>query len=273
LQVILGETRFAVERGWGRPSGGGYGLLSQVAVGADRRIYVLQRDPPAILVMDTDGEHANVWGADSLADPHGITAFPDGRIAAVDRDAHEILLFEPDGRVGATLGTRHTPHFREPFNHPAAIAIAPDGEMIVADGYANTRIHRFDGSGRHLQSFGEPGRGPGQFSTPHAVIVDGRDRLIVADRENDRLQIFSRDGTLLEIWDDVYRPMDLAIDGAGRLLVTDQVPRVSLFDLDGTLLGRARPILNGAHGIDIALDGTVYLCEMVPSRITRLLPT
>ncbi|MEQ8967519.1 MAG: peptidyl-alpha-hydroxyglycine alpha-amidating lyase family protein [Azospirillaceae bacterium] len=272
LTMILDDTAYRLEPGWGRPADGRYGLLSQVAVDAGGRVLVLQRNDPGILVMSADGEQAALWGADRLVDPHGITALPDGRIAVVDRDAHQILFFDAEGRVAATLGERHRPRFGQPFNHPTAIAMAPDGEIYVADGYANTRVHRFSATGEHLSSWGEPGRGPGQFSTPHAVLVDARDRIVVADRENDRLQFFDRAGTLLAEWGDVYRPMALAADAMGRILVTDQVPRLSLFDLDGRLVGRCRPALNGAHGMAVAPDGIVYLAEMIPSRVTRMVP-
>lgn len=272
LTVMLNATTFRVDRGWGRPSAGGYGLVSQVATGEDGRIFVLQRESPVVLVMNADGEEVDRWGEGILVDPHGITAFADGRIAAVDRDAHQILVFDQYGTVVTTLGVRHQPRFHEPFNHPTAIAMAPDGELYVTDGYGNTRVHRFDREGHHLGSWGEPGRGPGQFSTPHGVIVDERNRVLVADRENDRVQLFDREGMYLGEWGGVYRPMDLAINSAGQVLVSDQVPRVTLFDLNGRIIGGCRPILNGAHGIDVAPDGSVYLAEMIPSRVTRMVP-
>lgn len=272
LTVVLGETLYRVERGWFTPPASERALISQVAVGADGRIFVLQREAPRIVVLDRAGAQLAVWGEDRLADPHGITALADGRIAAVDRDAHEIVFFNAEGEVSGALGERHRPRFGAPFNHPAATTMADDGDIYVADGYGNSRVHRFDRQGQHLASWGAPGRGEGEFSTPHAVLIDRRERVLVADRENDRVQIFDRDGSWLGEWGDVYRPMDLAADDKGLILVTDQVPRVSLYDLDGTLLGRCRPVLNGAHGIDVAADGTVYLAEIVPSRVTRMVP-
>lgn len=272
LIVVLDATLFRVDREWGRPSAGGYGLVSQIAVRPDGRVFVLQRDPPAILVMNPDGEQFDVWGAELLADPHGITAFADGQIAAVDRDAHQIFIFDQAGSIVAKLGERNRPRFQRPFNHPTAIAKAPDGEFYVTDGYGNSHVHRFDSNGHHLGSWGEPGCGPGQFSTPHGVIIDARDRVLVADRENDRIQLFDREGKYLGEWGGVYRPMDLAIDTEGRVLVSDQVPRLTLHNLDGCRIGACRPILNGAHGIDVAPDGIVYLAEMNPSRVTRMVP-
>ena len=77
-----------------------------------------------------------------------------------------------------------------PFNHPTNLALGPGGEMYVADGYGNCRVHKFSPEGELLHSWGEPGEGPGQFNLPHGVGVDRSGRVAVADRENDRVQFF-----------------------------------------------------------------------------------
>jgi hypothetical protein len=74
-------------------------------------------------------------------------------------------------------------------------------------------------------------------------------RVIVADRENNRLQVFDAGGQYLTSWSDVYHPMDVFVDADDSVYVTDQIPRLSKFGSDGTLLGRCRPVLIGAHGI------------------------
>ena len=104
-----------------------------------------------------------------------------------NRDEHEVLKLSPDGRIVLTLGQRGGP-LRAPFNHPADIAIAPNGDIYVADGYGNSSVHRFSAEGKHLMTWGGPGKGRGQFTTPHGIWVDARDRVFVADRENDRVQ-------------------------------------------------------------------------------------
>ena len=76
-------------------------------------------------------------------------------------------------------------------------------------------VHRFAADGRHLMSFGRPGSGPGEFTTPHAVWVDRSNRVLVADRENDRVQLFDRDGRYLEEWGDFHHPMDIYEDASG----------------------------------------------------------
>ena len=72
--------------------------------------------------------------------------------------------------------------------------------MYMTDGYGNARVHKFSADGRHQFSWGEPGTGPGQFNLPHGIWYDRRGRLMVADRENNRVQIFDLDGKLQTIW-------------------------------------------------------------------------
>ena len=121
-----------------------------------------------------------------------------------------------------------------PFNHPTRAAVAPDGEIYVADGYGNARIHRFSPEGEWRASFGEVGQGPGEFMTPHSIIVDRENRLVVCDRENDRVQLFDRDGRWLAEWRGLCRPMDLCERDDGVILVTDQVPSVNAFAPNGS---------------------------------------
>ena len=118
----------------------------------------------------------------------------------------------------------------------------------------------------------EIGAGPRQFMTPHSVIVDLERRLLVCDRENDRVQVFTRDGLWLADWKSLCRPMDLCQREDGVVLVTDQVPSVTAFAPDGARIDRARPSLNGAHGIALGRTGEIYLAEIEPSSVTKLIP-
>jgi peptidylglycine monooxygenase len=273
LFVALGEARYRIQRPWGDlPSGAG--RVSDIAWGANGKLYVLLRrdsfvDPeaPAVIVLNPDGRFEAAWETE-IVDGH-MLACNNGSVWVVDRDAHEIVIFDLAGQRIGGLGHRHRPG--APFNHPSDLAFAPNGDVFVADGYGASTIHHFRGSQR-LGGWGEPGDGPGQFTTPHAVWVLDDGRVAVADRENHRVQIFDPDGTFLAAWYDHHKPMALATNRDGNLLITDQVPRLSLLSPSGRLLGRCRPVLNGAHGITCGPDGVIYLAEMNPSRITRLVP-
>jgi peptidylglycine monooxygenase len=140
----------------------------------------------------------------------------------------------------------------------------------VADGYGNSSVHRFTAEGKHVQTWGGPGLGRGQFTTPHGVWVDARERIFVADRENNRVQLFSPEGDFYGEWGDLYKPMDIYIDPGGTVYVTDQIPRITMFSPDGQMLARGRPVDAGAHGVWGDSRGNLYLAEMRLTQVTKL---
>jgi DNA-binding beta-propeller fold protein YncE len=277
LIVALGSARYRVERPWGELPGG-RALVSDVACDARGHVFVLLRhdssldpDLPAVLELAPDGRRLAAWGGAEIADGHMLTVAPDGRVLVVDRDAHQIVVFDGSGKRVGALGERHAPG--APFNHPSGVAVAPWGDIYVADGYGAARVHRFAADFSPLGVWGEAGIAPGRFSTPHGIWATADRRVLVTDRENDRVQVFSDAGTFLAAWSGFGRPMDVCADAAGRILVTDQVPRLHLLAPDGTPLGMCRPVLNGGHGVWCDDAGRIFLAELSPSRLTRLVPT
>jgi sugar lactone lactonase YvrE len=248
-----------------------------VAVDADGKVHVLLRfDPlvdapaPRVITHGAEGKCVGAWGEDILADSHMIVPAPGNRLFVVDRDAHQIVICTTNGQRLGQIGERNRPH--APFNHPTDVAFCPQGTIYVSDGYANARVHRFTPVGKPITAWGTLGHGPGEFLNPHAIWVMPDGRVVVADRENSRLQVFSADGDLLAIWTGFQKPLDIWGDAQGRLYVTDLVPSLSLLSPDGEVLGRCRPVLNGAHGICGDGKGNLYLAEGNPSRVTRLVP-
>jgi NHL repeat len=223
-----------------------------------------------VIELDRDGACVAAWGGDLIADSHMLACSRDDRLYIVDRDAHEIVICSRDGRRLGGIGARHRP--LEPFNHPTDVAFGPDGEVFVTDGYAGTKVHRFDAGGRAVASWGELGSDPGEFINPHAVWVLNDGRVVVVDRENNRLQLFTSDGKFLEAWGGFKQPLDVWGDTQGNLFVTDLVPSLTMLTSDGRIVGRSRPVLNGAHGVWGDRDGNIFLAEPNPSRLTRLAP-
>ena len=272
LVVTMNGRDYAVECPWGTlPDGQVFGPVSQLAIDSNDRVYVFQRSNPPVLVFDSEGLLVDSWGEGEFSDAHGIFITTDDLVLLVDRDAHEILACETSGTVRFRLGQRHRPRLNEPFNHPTDIAQAPNGDYYVSDGYGNSRVHCFSAEGTYRFSWGRPGDGPGEFTTPHAVWVDSAERVLVADRENNRVQLFDLQGRFLEAWSDFYHPMDIYADRDGNVFVTDQIPRLSMLSPDGTLIGRCRPVLFGPHGVGGDAAGNLYLAETAPLNcITRL---
>jgi peptidylglycine monooxygenase len=274
--VALGETRYRIDRPFGTwPHNAG--KVSDVLVLADGRILVLLRadpyvdpDDPRVIVLSPEGDYLGAWGGPEIADAHLMTPAPDGRIFVVDRDMHEIIIFSDTGQRLGGIGTRGDPG--APFNHPTDVAFAPNGDFYVSDGYAGWHVHRFAADGRHLATWGAFGDAQGAFLEPHSLwcLPDGR--VVVVDRCNNRLQVFTGEGAFLDEWTGFRRPVGIWGDAKGDLFVTDEVPSLHRLSQDGARQGRARPMLNGAHGIFGTPDGTIYLAEANPSRISRLTP-
>jgi peptidylglycine monooxygenase len=258
LHVTLGVHRYAVIHPWNRVP---LGHVSQLALDRAGNVYVYQRTGSPIVVLTPDGESAGSWGTGQISDPHGIFITPDDYVLLVDRDAHQVMMFDTRGRLRATIGERHSPRFGQPFNHPTDVAVAPSGDIYVSDGYGNAHVHCFAPDGTHRFTWGGIGTGPGAFSTPHGVWITADGRVLVADRENNRIQIFTPDGRYLGEWGDLYHPMDIWGDADGTIYVTDQAPRIVAFSPKGEVLGRCKSCATHSHGIWGDAAGNLYLCE------------
>lgn len=297
--------------GWEQlPPGWSHGDVAGVATDAQDRVYVANRGEHPIIVYDRDGRFLHSWGEGIFTRAHGITIQGDLAYCVDDAD-HTVRAFTLDGTLRWTLGTPHQPsdtgyqvsapanlltikHAAGPFNRPTRLVVAPNGEMYVADGYGNARIHRFSASGELLQSWGEPGDGPGQFHLPHSVWAHTDGRVFVCDRENDRIQIFSPMGELLTIWTNVTRPGDLFIDRdervyvgemawdavgqsmAGRAWPEARAAQVSVRDLNGNVLahwGGPDPCTPGSfaspHGLWVDSHGDIYVAEVTQTALSR----
>jgi NHL repeat len=270
--VALAGRRYAVERNWGRlPAGIAPAMVSQVAVDGEDRAHVFRRGIPPVAVFTSDGSFAFGYGEGRIGDSHGIYIDQNDRVFLADRDSHEVVVCTTHGTELMRLGERCVPRWELPFSHPTDAAVAADGDIYVSDGYGNARIHRFASDGRYLGGWGRVGILPGEFMTPHAVWVDRQDRVLVADRENDRIQLFNRDGGFIAEWRGLSRPMDIYEDPElGVIYVSDMIPSLTAFAPDGTRLGRCRPSLNGAHGIFGDSAGNIFLTEIQPSCVTRM---
>jgi DNA-binding beta-propeller fold protein YncE len=194
-------------------------------------------------------------------------------------NSHVVLKYSPAGNLLMTLGTWDTPsdtgwsgNYRDPvkqaadpFHRPSDVAISPRGDIYISDGYGNARIHRFSADGTLQKSWGVPGKSaPGEFHVPHGVWVHTDGRVFVADRENNRIQIFSPEGEFLTQWRDLARPCDIYIDAAGVVYVPELDGFTTLLNLDGQVLTRwLSPTTTGAgdggHAVWVDSHGDIYL--------------
>jgi len=163
--------------------------------------------------------------------PHAVVPDRDGNIWLVDGQAREgkgnqVMKLSPTGKVLMTLGKAgEGGKGLDVFDQPTSMAIAPNGDIFVSEGHApsfgNSRIMRFDKSGKFIATFGHLGSGDGEFKGPHVLAFDSRGRLFVADRSNSRVVIFDRDGTFIAAWKQFGRPSGIWIDKRDMLYVAD----------------------------------------------------
>jgi sugar lactone lactonase YvrE len=267
-----GPYQYRVVEGWGLGPDGYApgGMIAGVATDSQDRLYAFRRTPQAsVLVYDRTGRFLDAWGEGVFAEPHAI--WIDGRdiVYCTDREDHTVRAFTTDGRLLTTLGSPHQPGAPGmPLNKPAKAVVSPRGEIWVADGYGQCRIHRFSPEGELRLSFGEPGQGPGQFNLPHSLVVDRRGRVMVVDRENHRLQLFDLEGHWLETWEDLRQPMDVCVDGEDTIYVAEAYQSVSIYDVEGTRLARwgqegtaPGQFASFLHGICADSRGDLYIAD------------
>lgn len=264
-----------------------YGDATSVAVDSQDNVYVFNRGTDPICVFNPDGDLIRTMLHGTVTRPHGIEIDGDDNIYVVDDDGHYVRKFDQEGVEQFTLGTPGEPAEWQGggiFNRPTDVAIHPDsGELFVSDGYGNSRVHKFDPDGNHMLSWGEPGTGDGEFSLPHNISMMGSDEVIVADRENFRLQIFTTEGEYVDQWH-IHHPMSVTEGKGGddQLYVGEMIQppvqrgvpnlgaRVSVLSSDGQLLDRLGSPQPGMgvdqftapHGISTDSHGNIYVAEV-----------
>ncbi len=237
-----------------------------VAVDSAGRIYFNTDTERSVCVFEPDGTFVKSWGKSFAGGLHGMTIAREGEREVVylaHTGRHEVLKTTLDGEV---LWSRGVPEeagiYKDAGQYkPTDIVVAPNGSIYVADGYGQSWVHQFEQDGTYVRSWGGRGTEPGRMQTPHGICVDTRGdepRLIVADRENGRLQIFDLDGGLRGVVSGIFRrPCNVFMHPNGRdLVVPDLAGRVTILNEKNELVchlgDQPDPNKRAKNGIDKA---------------------
>lgn len=257
------------------PDGWTLGKCSAVAVNRKGEIHLFHRGQHPILCFDAQGNYLRSWGDEVIGIAHGLRVDRDDNVWATDIGSHRVFKFDSTGKLLLALGTGKPGTEIDQFNKPTDVAFGPDGEFFVSDGYGNSRVMKFAPNGKFIKSWGAPGKGPGEFHLPHAIVVDARGRVLVGDRENDRIQIFDREGQWLETWDG-FAPYGLAFDKEGILFVADaRANQVLRLDASGKVArrwgreGRAPGEFDVPHMLSFDPRGNLYVAEVDGRRLQK----
>ena len=283
-----------------------------------------------VIKFDASGKVVRMFGAGMIASPHGIHVDRDGNVWVTDwqdnfpsagrrgaaaADApppppptapakpvgHQVFKFSPDGKLLMTLGKPGGNRPGQPpdpnsFYQPNDVITNARGEIFVSEGHGDKspvqRIVKFDRTGKYIKETGKPGSGPGEFLQPHALAFDSKGRLFVADRSNNRLQIFDQDLNFIEAgWEQYSRASGIWIDPNDMLYSADSesgsVNQAHGAWKRGIRIGSIRDGRNGkimyfipdpstatsgtlaAEGVAVDRDGNVYGAEVGPAALKK----
>src|SRR6266702_2483896 len=259
---VAADFTYDVDAEWeSLPAGIQHKDVSAVGVDSRDQVYLLTRYDSNVLVYDRDGSFITAWGREVFTNPHGLTVGPDDSVYCVDNGDHSVRKFSADGKLLMTLGRPGEP---SDTGHKRNVPFV---------------VH-------NVETVERPGP-PFNGCTNLAIAADGR--VLVCERENDRIQVFDAGGRFLTEWTDVQRPCKVAVDGDGFAYVAelwrpkgkgsftggfmkeDRPGRVTIFDRDGSIVARwgASTINRAApgcfiapHGIAVDSHGDVYVSEV-----------
>lgn len=314
------------------PEGMNFGEVPGVAVDSKGRIYVFSRSSPVngpaygaaaaqLFEFGPKGEFIREIGKGLYfwAFAHSVRIDKDDNIWTVDKGTDMIVKMNQAGRVQWVFGRKQEasgeagplehpnpplPPREGSFRQPTDIAWDSQGNFYITDGYINSRVAKYDKNGDYVTTWGTKGSGPGQFSTPHSIVIDKNDNIYVGDRSNRRVQIFDTSGKYLREWkieippdfttkavngatptsgmNGVGAPNSLCItsSGSGQVIFLGESTwpgRIFKVTLDGKVLGiigksgRNLKQFSGAHGLACPTENDVYVAESSNSRVQKLI--
>lgn len=310
---VLGEGthRYEVIHDWGElPAGIAYGNTHGVVEDSQGRIYVhhtvhsTSERPDSMVVFDPQGKFVKSWGKEFKGGAHGLHIRKEGSqefLYLCDTSRCIVVKATLDGEEVLNLGYPEQSEAYKPdadgkkkAYKPTNLAIAPNGDIYVADGYGSSYVNVYDAKGSYKFTFGGKGADPGRLDSPHGIMIDTRGKtpiVLVADRTNRRLQMFDLKGQHLGFSGGVLLPCHFH-ERNGEVVIPDLAARVTVLDRNNKVVAqlgddslrntwsadrkKPRPEFTAGkfvcpHGACFDHEGNIFVTEWVEvGRVTKL---
>ena len=267
------------------PAGMTMGAPAAVAFDARGHLYVLTRGAQAFWEYDDKGAFVRAFG-DRFTRAHGLRIDREGNLWATDVGAHTVMKFNPAGEVLLTIGTKGQGGAWDEaagtrlLNQPNDVAIASNGDIFVAQGHTpgangDARILKFDKTGKFITQWGGHGKEPGKFEVAHSIAFDPQGQLWVADRENQRIQVFDPAGKYVREMKYAGLPCAFEIGRDYVYMVNGFAAQVLRLDLKGNVLaatgksGKGVNEYGEAHFIAVSPKGELYVADSVNAYLQK----
>jgi sugar lactone lactonase YvrE len=268
------------------PDGVTMGATAAAAFDASGHLWVLTRGAVAFFEFDEKGTYLRSFGDKLFTRAHGLRIDRDGNLWAGDVGAHTVRKFSRDGQVLLTIGTAgEAGEWNEAtgshkLNQPNDVAVADNGDIFIVQGHTpgpkgDARVLKFDKTGRLLTQWGGKGAAPGQFEVAHGIAIDAKGLLWVADRENQRIQLFDQQGTFVREMKYAGLPCAMDIGRQYIYMVNGFAGQLVRMDLAGKVLavvgqpGKGLGEFGEAHFIAVSPKQDIYVADSVNGALVK----
>ena len=266
----------------------GVTMNATAAAAFDRagHLIVLTRSMEAFYEFDANGAFVRSFGGNMFTRAHGIKVDAQGNIWATDVGAHLVHKVDRTGKILLTLGTKgEAGEWNEAagsrkLNQPTDIAVAANGDVFVSQGHTpgangDARVLKFDKDGKYLAQWGGKGNEPGRFQVAHGLAIDPQGNLWVADRENQRIQVFTPAGMFVREMKFNGVPCSIAIGPQGAFMVNGYAAQIVQMDLTGKVLavmgksGKGPGEFGEAHVIAVSPKNEIFVADSVNATLQK----
>ncbi len=261
------------------------GASASVAFDSKGHLFVLNRGAQPIVEFDANGKFLRGFGDGLFRRTHGLTIDRDGNLWITDVGADIVVKMNPQGQTLLTIGTKgQRGEWNEAagshlLNEPNEVAIGRNGDVFVVQGHTpgkgDPRVLKFDRNGKFETSWGGLGTAPGQFNVAHGIAIDAKGLLWVADRENERIQVFDQDGKFIREMKYKGLPCGLTIGQQYIYMVNGFAGQLLRLDLNGNVLGAIGKSGKGlgefgeAHYVAVSPKGEIYVADTVNRAVQK----